>query len=125
MIRHSVAVNRTSAPGSSQATTAAAKLAEKKKEYDAVAALERITNQFVDRINGLTEDCEIMANAGEIHGQVLEQWPKMFEILSLVLASRATKSQDDDELEVNLEGRRLIRIPIDELKQSTERNKEH
>lgn len=104
-MRQSVAPSRIShAPGSSsQAATAAAaaKLLEKKKEFDAVSALERASSLFLERIEGFAEDCDIMADAGkgnftacpcftrmmtssrEVHGQVLEQWPRMFQILSL------------------------------------------
>ncbi|KAL0956177.1 hypothetical protein HGRIS_002337 [Hohenbuehelia grisea] len=124
MIRQSIAANRATSAGGAQASAAAAatKLAEKKKEYEAVAALERISSQFVERIAGITEDCETMANAGEIHGQVLQQWPKMFEILSLFLASRASSEENTEEPASAFEGQRVVRIPIDELEQSTERS---
>lgn len=106
-MRQSVAANRTShgAGLSSQANSAAAaaKYLEKKKEFDAVSALERASAVLVERIEGLGEDCDIMAEAGQghyhysstrpshadsiilhlVHGQVLEQWPKMFQILQL------------------------------------------
>ncbi|KAF9453916.1 hypothetical protein P691DRAFT_657087 [Macrolepiota fuliginosa MF-IS2] len=95
-------------------SAAMAKLLEKKKEYDAVAALEKASTLYLQRIEALGEDCEIMAKAGEVHGQVLEQWPRMFQILSLFLASR--EKQDDDDAS---EGQRLVRLPIDELQQQT------
>jgi hypothetical protein len=104
-MRPSLASNRTSyAAGlASKAPNPAAtlKLLEKKKEFDAVSALEKATALFLDRIEGLGEDCDIMADAAQgksltlrpdhylivlhhlVHGQVLEQWPKMFEILNL------------------------------------------
>jgi len=41
------------------------KLLEKKKEYEAVAALERASALFVKRIEGLADDCEVMADAGQ------------------------------------------------------------
>ena len=79
-------------------SAASAKLLEKKKEYYAVAALERASTLFLERIEGLGEDCDVMAESGEgsrgqadpqqctdsleALGQVLAQWPKMFEILS-------------------------------------------
>jgi len=69
MIRASIAPNRTSyaAGSSSQVPSAAAlsKLLEKKKEYDAVNALERASALFLERIEGLGDDCDIMADAGE------------------------------------------------------------
>jgi hypothetical protein len=67
-MRHSVAANRTSHAASlnSQANsaTAASKLLEKKKEFDAVSALERASTLYLERIEGLGEDCDIMADAG-------------------------------------------------------------
>lgn len=69
IMRQSVAVNRTSyaAPLASQINSAAAsaKLLEKKKEYDAVAALERASTLYLERIQGLAEDCQTMADAGQ------------------------------------------------------------
>lgn len=50
----------------SQAPSAAAlaRLSEKKKEYDAVCALDRASAMFVKRIEGLSADCDVMADAG-------------------------------------------------------------
>ncbi|KAG0695925.1 hypothetical protein DFH29DRAFT_1005005 [Suillus ampliporus] len=83
-MRQSVAPNRISHTAS-QANSAAAisRLQEKKKEFEAVAALERASALFLKRIEGLADDCEVMADAGQVHGQVLEQWPLMFQTLSL------------------------------------------
>jgi hypothetical protein len=44
---------------------ATAKLLEKKKEFEAVSALETASTLFLQRIEGLGEDCDIMADAGE------------------------------------------------------------
>ncbi|KAG6857784.1 hypothetical protein H0H87_004200 [Tephrocybe sp. NHM501043] len=121
-----MAINRVSHSASlnSQANTtaAAAKLLEKKKEFDAVSALERASALYLERIEGLGEDCDTMADAGQAHGQVLEQWPKMFEILSLFLASRDTQHNVEPNLQTDaneVDGQRLVRIPIDELQQVT------
>ena len=43
---------------------ALAKLAEKKKEFEAVAALERASAQFLKRIEDLGDDFDVMADAG-------------------------------------------------------------
>lgn len=43
---------------------ALARLQEKKKEFEAVAALERASAMFVKRIDGLGDDCNVMADAG-------------------------------------------------------------
>ncbi|KAF5351926.1 hypothetical protein D9756_007457 [Leucocoprinus leucothites] len=109
--RASHASSQSSQGGSSAAL---AKLLEKKKEYDAVAALERASALYLQRIEALGEDCEIMAKAGEIHGQVLEQWPRMFQILSLFLASREQTGSEDAS-----EGQRLVRLPLEELQQQS------
>ena len=65
MIRSSVASVRV--PQAANAA-AAAKLLEKKKEFDAVCALERASSLFLERIEGLGEDCNIMADAGQGEG---------------------------------------------------------
>ncbi|KAH0827294.1 hypothetical protein J3R83DRAFT_3917 [Lanmaoa asiatica] len=93
------------------------RLLEKKKEYEAVAALERASALFVKRIDALADDCEVMADAGQVHGQVLEQWPNMFRILGLFLANRQQYAESEASL-ASLEsapGERLIRIPLDEV----------
>ncbi|TEB37491.1 hypothetical protein FA13DRAFT_1726599 [Coprinellus micaceus] len=93
----------------------AAKLIEKKKEFDAVSALERASAQYLERITALADDCEVMADAGRVHGQVLQQWPRMFEILNQFLASRQQFQDEDVAASATIGGERLVRIPIDEL----------
>ncbi|KAG2142750.1 uncharacterized protein EDB93DRAFT_1088690, partial [Suillus bovinus] len=41
------------------------RLQEKKKEFEAVAALERASALVLKRIEGLADDCEVMADAGQ------------------------------------------------------------
>ena len=68
MMRASVAPNRTSyaaGPSSQPSAAALSKLVEKKKEYDAVSALEKASALFLERIDGLGDDCDTMADAGE------------------------------------------------------------
>ena len=48
------------------------RLVEKKKEFEAVAALERASAFFVRRMEGLADDCEVMADAGQ--GKSLHVW---------------------------------------------------
>jgi hypothetical protein len=84
--------------GASSASNA--KLIEKKKEYEAISALDKTVQLLRERIDGLQEDCDVMAKAGEgmvtraaasyicaddakVFGDVLDQWPKMFHILNL------------------------------------------
>ncbi|KAG1807328.1 uncharacterized protein BJ212DRAFT_1485729 [Suillus subaureus] len=118
-MRQSVAPSRISHTASlaSQANNAAAtsRLQEKKKEFEAVAALERASALFLKRIEGLADDCEVMADAGQVHGQVLEQWPLMFQSLSLFLNSREQHLSDPSDDTLPLTGERLVRVPLDEL----------
>jgi len=119
-MRQSVAPNRVSQIPHPSSTAALAKLFEKKKECFAVFALEKASALYLERIEGLGEDCEIMANAGEVHGQVLAQWPKMFQILSQFLSARESFVADSNGMPSlpTEEGQRLVRIPIDELQQA-------
>ena len=48
------------------------RLLEKKKEYETVAALERASALFVKRIEGLANDCQVMADAGQ--GESAHAW---------------------------------------------------
>ncbi|KAG0697456.1 hypothetical protein DFH29DRAFT_835807 [Suillus ampliporus] len=102
----------------SHANSAAAmsRLQEKKKEFEAVTALERASTLFLKRIEDLADDCKVMADAGQVHGQVLEQWPFMFQTLSLFVTSREQHSVDSSgDVTVPLTGERLVRVPLDEL----------
>ncbi|KAH9924912.1 uncharacterized protein B0H18DRAFT_395584 [Fomitopsis serialis] len=101
---------------------AQARLLEKKKEYEAVAALERASMQFVKRIDELGDDFDVMADAGKVCGQVLEQWPNMFRILGLFLSARE-QHQDDatGQASEGLSGERLVRVPIDEIRSSEDK----
>ncbi|KAJ7078859.1 hypothetical protein B0H15DRAFT_859536 [Mycena belliarum] len=124
MSRQSGAANRLShAAGVNPANSAAAaaKFLEKKKEFDAVSALQRASALYLQRIEGLADDCETMADAGKIHGQVLEQWPRMFQILSLFLASDGTSS-GADTVDPG-PGQRLVRIPIEDLQEVSDEPK--
>lgn len=68
LMRQSVAPGRASqATGASHAATS--KLLEKKKEFDAVSALERASALYLERIDAISEDCAIMADAGQGHHQ--------------------------------------------------------
>ena len=51
-------------PGSVANAAAAAKLLEKKKEFEAVAALDKASAQLVKRIEELGDDFDTMADAG-------------------------------------------------------------
>ena len=53
------------APSSTSSAAALTKLIEKKKEFDAVSALERASTQYLERIQELADDCEVMADAGQ------------------------------------------------------------
>ncbi|KAF5370694.1 hypothetical protein D9758_002134 [Tetrapyrgos nigripes] len=126
-MRPSIIANRTSyAPGSNPQTNSAAtqaRLLEKKKEYDGVAALDRASTQYLERVTQIAEQCEIMSNAGECHGQVLAQWMRMVKILNLFREAfpplfvfthsdlpLVSSAQDDDQ-----KGEQLVRLPIEDL----------
>jgi len=103
--------------------TLLARLADKKKEAEAVEALQRASALFLRRLEGLADDCEVMADAGIVHGQVLAQWPQMFRTLALFAAAREASSAaitGDNGARVDADtdvppGGRLVRVPIDEL----------
>ncbi|KAJ7072522.1 hypothetical protein C8F01DRAFT_1104257 [Mycena amicta] len=118
-----VAGNRASyaAGSNTNSAAAAAKFLEKKKEFDAVSALQRASTLYLQRIEGLAHDFETMADAGQIHGEVLEQWPRMFQILNLFLASRDAPAEDSGEPSTDPEpGHRLVRIPLNSLQGAVE-----
>ncbi|KAH9858544.1 hypothetical protein C2E23DRAFT_716740 [Lenzites betulinus] len=116
-MRASMAASRQSqAPGAIASAAATAKLLEKKKEYEAVAALERASAQFYKRIEDIGDDFDVIADAGIVHGQVLEQWPNMFRILSLFLAQR--QHAEGEAAPAPTTGERLVRVPIEELRQA-------
>ncbi|KAJ3559370.1 hypothetical protein NM688_g389 [Phlebia brevispora] len=93
----------------------ARKLLEKKKEFEAVQALERASAKFLKRMEDLGDDFDVIADAGTVCGQVLEQWPNMFRILNLFLSSRETNPESDEAGEGSTVGQRLVRVPIEEL----------
>lgn len=65
MIRQSIAPLRQSyVPGQPTNAAAVAKFNEKKKEFEAVAALERASAKFLKRIEDIGDDFEVMADAG-------------------------------------------------------------
>ncbi|KAJ7188531.1 hypothetical protein C8R46DRAFT_1054976 [Mycena filopes] len=124
MSRQSVQANRPShAPALNpvNSAAAAAKFLEKKKEFDAVSALQRASALYLQRIEGLADDCETMADAGKIHGEVLEQWPRMFQILNLFLASgEETQEESTSPTAQPGQGQSVVRIPIEELQDGSE-----
>ncbi|KZP08430.1 hypothetical protein FIBSPDRAFT_761373, partial [Athelia psychrophila] len=107
---------------------ALARLQEKMKEYETVTALEKASASFVKRVEGLGDDCEDMAAAGVLHGQVLEQWPNIFRILGLFLENREQHAEYRENINASTEdgppasdeGSWLVRIPIEELQAAKE-----
>lgn len=61
----SAASTRASHVGSAGGLSATARLMEKRKEYDAVMALDKVSAELVERLEALGQDCEIMADAGQ------------------------------------------------------------
>lgn len=64
-MRQSLAANKTPYASVNVHPAATTKLLEKKKEYDAVAALERASALYLQRIDGLADDLDVMADAGQ------------------------------------------------------------
>lgn len=65
MMRQSIAPLRQShVPGQPPNAAALAKLTEKKKEFEAVSALEKASAKFIKRIEEIGDDFETMADAG-------------------------------------------------------------
>ena len=64
-MRSSVAPHRVSHAHALNNPASVHRLIEKKKEYESVAALERASALFVKRLEGLADDCEVMADAGQ------------------------------------------------------------
>ncbi|KAI0686757.1 hypothetical protein C8T65DRAFT_143826 [Cerioporus squamosus] len=118
-MRASLAPHRHSQlPRSASSASAAAKLAEKKKEFEAVAALERASASFVRRIEDLGDEFDVMADAGIVHGEVLEHWPNMFGILNLFLSQREQRRGEDEDASATTAGERLVRVPLDDLRRT-------
>ncbi|KAI0258686.1 hypothetical protein BC834DRAFT_974903 [Gloeopeniophorella convolvens] len=128
-MRSSVAASSRSSQAPSQPASAAllTRLAEKKKEFEAVDALQHASALFLKRLEGLADDCEVMADAGVVHGQVLAQWPQMFRTLDMFLAAReaAAMAAEGAERDANTSylppGGRLVRVPLDELQQAEQK----
>ncbi|KAI0790732.1 hypothetical protein C8Q75DRAFT_806124 [Abortiporus biennis] len=118
-MRQSFAHSRQSvAPSQTASATAQAKLIEKKKECEAVIALEKASAKFLQRIEELGDDFDVIADAGKVHGQVLEQWPNMFRILGLFLSSRQQNADGEEQSHNEETGQRLVRVPIEDLQPS-------
>lgn len=65
-MRQSIATSarQSQVPNPAANAAATARLLEKKKEYEMVAALDRASAQFVKRIEELSNDFDVMADAG-------------------------------------------------------------
>ncbi|TCD64867.1 hypothetical protein EIP91_003533 [Steccherinum ochraceum] len=115
-MRQSILPGRQSQLPSHPANAAlAAKLLEKKKETEAIMALEKASGRFLERMEDLANDFDVIADAGKVHGEVLEQWPNMFRILGLFLASRQRQAESDEQSSEQ-SGERLVRVPIEDLR---------
>ncbi|OJT12745.1 hypothetical protein TRAPUB_10693 [Trametes pubescens] len=98
-MRASMAASRQSqAPGAIASAAATAKLLEKKKEYEAVAALERASAHFLKRIEDIGEDFDVIADAG--------------------IVSQREQPTEDESAPAPTTGERLVRVPIEELRQT-------
>ena len=71
-MRHSTAYSLAGRPSHIGSITAqninpntSAKILEKRKEFEALQALERASSEYVRRMRALAQDCEIMADGGK------------------------------------------------------------
>jgi hypothetical protein len=69
-----------------------ARLADKKKEFEAVDALQRASTLFLRRLEGLADDCEAMAEAG-IGALPLEPPPFIPSLFFLLICSNDRRLQ--------------------------------
>ncbi|EIN12030.1 hypothetical protein PUNSTDRAFT_63459 [Punctularia strigosozonata HHB-11173 SS5] len=112
-MHQSAASSRHLSIGGSMATSR--KLLEKRKEYEGVVALAEASDTFLKRIEALSKDLDDVAAAGQVMGEVLEQWPSMFRILGLILEGRDEAERAQAEAAAISTGDRLVRVPVDEL----------
>lgn len=65
------------APGQQANAAALARLTEKKKEFEAAAALEKASAKFLKRMEDIGDDFDVMADAGSgAFGRVLRFCPE-------------------------------------------------
>ncbi|VDC06361.1 unnamed protein product [Peniophora sp. CBMAI 1063] len=107
MNRQSVASARASilkgSGSGAQSSSAAARLLEQKKEYEALEILERLSQSFVRRIEQLCEDSEVMADAAVVQGRVLAQWPEAFRLLNMFVTVQAETLRSSNAQETDAE----------------------
>ena len=59
------------------------KCLEKRKELEAVSALERASAHFLTHLESLAANTELSAEGAKAMGNVMAQWPNMFRLVSL------------------------------------------
>jgi len=94
---------------------------EKKKELEAIIALESASADFASRFQALQSDMDVVAEAANVHGSVLAHWPHMFNLVRLFLnhpesppveSGTVPATQGESTMQT---GERLVRVPIDGL----------
>jgi len=67
------------------------------------------------------------------HGQVLEQWPRMFQVLSLfcewlkcisydsrsTILAVASRETSEPNTQIPLEGQQLVRVPMEDIQEAS------
>ncbi|KAF9792532.1 hypothetical protein BJ322DRAFT_53694 [Thelephora terrestris] len=95
--------------GQSSAQSAATQvLRNKKKEYEAISALEQSCAELISTLEDMATDLNTTAEATIAIGKAMEHWTEMFQILSISL--EALSAQDHPS-----PPNRLVRLSLDAL----------
>ncbi|KZT32861.1 hypothetical protein SISSUDRAFT_1066601 [Sistotremastrum suecicum HHB10207 ss-3] len=123
--RQSHAFPRASHAPSAGGQSSNARYLEKKREVEGVMALEQATEDLLRRLEGMSDDIEVMAQAAAVHGSVMAHWSHVFRLAGLFLdrsqaAHGVATSEADLPTGEEETGQQLIRISIDALQQTTQ-----
>jgi len=90
---------------SAQSATAQA-LRSKKKEYEAISALEQSCAELITTLEEMATDLNTTAEATIAIGKAMEHWTDMFQILSISLEALSVQDQPSPQ-------NRLVRLSLD------------
>jgi len=93
---------------SSVQTATAQALRNKKKEYEAISALEQSCAELIATLEEMTTDLNTTAEATIAIGKAMEHWTDMFQILSISLEALNVQDQPSPP-------NRLVRLSLDAL----------
>ncbi|KAF9650569.1 hypothetical protein BDM02DRAFT_1323337 [Thelephora ganbajun] len=107
MHRQSIASRSQFSQSSAQIATAQA-LRNKKKEYEAISALEQSCAELIVTLEEMATDLNTTAEATIAIGKAMEHWTDMFQILSISLEALSAQDQPSPP-------NRLVRLSLDGL----------